>query len=82
MEIEMTKLTASIYFQNEKPYGVGRTANERASRIVGGWRGEVIGGLEQGLTIYTGVCSSREQVKAELISHLKAQGLSGTLSFV
>jgi hypothetical protein len=78
----MNTFTASIYFQNEKPYGVGRTAHERASRIVGGWRGEIIDGLDEGLMIYTGVCSEREQVKEELVSHLKSQGLSGNLRFV
>lgn len=75
----MTTFTASIFFRSEKPYGVNPNPH---NRIVGGWRGEVIGGLEQGLTIYTGVCATREAVKSELIAHLKAQGLSGTLRFI
>lgn len=75
----MTIYLATIHYRPEKPFGMGRTAHERASRIVGGWRGEVISDLDGGKRIYTGVCPDREAVKAELISHLKAHGLSGTL---
>lgn len=78
----MNTITASIFYRAEKPFGIGRTAQERSSRIVGGWRGEVIGGLEDGLSIYTGVCHDREAVKRELVEHLKAHGLSGRLKFV
>lgn len=75
----MTIYTASIFYRPEKPFGVGRTAKERHSRIVGGWRGEVIGGLEDGRAIYTGVHADREAVKQELIGHLKRLGLTGKL---
>jgi hypothetical protein len=76
-----TIYTASIYYRPEKPFGVGRTAKERHSRIVGGWRGEVIGGLDDGRSVYTGVHADRDAVKRELVDHLKRLGLSGTLRF-
>lgn len=78
----MATFTASIFHKAEKPFGVGRTAHERASRIVGGYRGEVISGLPDGKFIYTGVHSERGQVKADLIAQLKAHGFSGNLRFV
>jgi len=77
----MTTFTATIYYRAEKPYGVGRTAYERHTRIEPGWRGEIIGGLDDGINVYTGVCEDRETVKRELISHLKRLGLTGTLRF-
>jgi hypothetical protein len=73
---------ASIHYRAEKPYGVGRTAHERHSYIVPGYRGEIISGLDDGRAVYTGVCSSREEVKTELLSHLKRLGLRGVLRFV
>jgi hypothetical protein len=75
----MTIYTASIFYRPEKPFGVGRTARERHNRIVGGYRGEIIGGLEGGRTVYTGVHADREAVKRELIEHLKRLGLTGKL---
>jgi hypothetical protein len=81
MEIDMTTYTGTIYYRNAKSYGVGRTAHDRHSRIVGGWRGEIIGGLAEGHSIYTGVCETRDEVKRELITHLKRLGLTGTLKF-
>ena len=74
--------TASIFYRAEKPYGVGKTAHERHSRIEPGFRAEVINGLPEKLHIYTGVCSTREECKRELVDQLKKQGLSGTLRFV
>ena len=73
---------ASIYFRPEKPYGIGNSARERASRIVPGFRGEVISGLNDGLFVYTGVCATKDECKAELISHLKRLGLTGKLRIV
>lgn len=77
----MNTFTATIYHRNAKPYGVGRTAHERHMQIVGGWRGEIIDGLADGWNVYTGVCETREEVKQELIDHLKRLGLTGTLRF-
>jgi len=51
--------TASIFFRAEKPYGVGHSAHERHSRVVPGYRAEVIGGLPDNINIYTGVCKTR-----------------------
>lgn len=73
---------ASIWYRAEKPYGVGRNAHERHSYIVPGYRGEVISSLEDGCAVYTGICQTREEVKAELVSHLKRLGLSGSLRVV
>lgn len=75
----MTIFTASVYHRPEKPYGVGKTADQRHKRIVGGWRAEIIDGLEDGHAVYTGVCETREGAIAELITHLKSQGRSGAL---
>ena len=74
--------TASVSYRNEKPFGVGRTAHERHSRVVGGYRAEVISGLEEGHFIYTGVCATRQAAVAELVSQLKTAGLSGKLRIV
>lgn len=76
------KITASVYYRAEKPYGVGRNAHERHMRIEPGWRAQVIDGLERGHSIYTGVNPSREAAIAELVSALQAAGLSGRLSIV
>jgi hypothetical protein len=76
-----TPYTASVFYVPEKPYGVGHNAHERACRIVGGWRGEIISGLADGVAVYTGVCRDKDAVKRELIDHLKALGLSGVLRF-
>ena len=73
--------TGTIYYRDAKPYGVGRTAHERHSRVVGGWRGEIIDGLTEGRSVYTGVCKTRDEVKQELVTHLKRLGLTGTLKF-
>lgn len=73
---------ASIWFRKEKPYGVGKTSHERHSYIVEGYRGEIIGGLPAGRMVYTGSCDTRDEVKTELVQHLKRLGYSGTLSFV
>jgi hypothetical protein len=70
---------ASIWYRAEKPYGIGRTANERHSYIVPGYRGEIISGLPDGRAVYTGVCSTRDEVKAELVEHLKRLGYHGSL---
>ena len=78
----MTIFQAAIHYRREKPYGVGRTPDERHSYIVGGWRGEIIDGLENGRFIYTGVCETKQECAAELIQHLKAKGLSGKLRIV
>lgn len=77
----MTTFTGTIYYRDAKPYGVGRTSHDRYSRIVGGWRGEIIGGLDDGRSVYTGVCETRDDVKRELIAHLRGLGLTGTLKF-
>jgi hypothetical protein len=63
-------LTALITFRAEKPYGIGRTANERASRIVGGYRAEITDGLPDGQFCYTGVCETAEEARTELASAL------------
>jgi hypothetical protein len=81
MEIDMTTFTGTIYYRDAKPYGVGRTSHDRHSRIVGGWRGEIIGGLADGYSVYTGVCETRDEVKKELVKHLKRLGFTGTLKF-
>jgi hypothetical protein len=81
METGMTTFTGAIYYRNAKAYGVGNTAHARHGLIVGGWRGEIIGGLADGQHVYTGVCKSRDEVKQELVSHLKRIGLTGTLKF-
>lgn len=75
----MTMFLANYWYRAEKPYGVGRTREERASYIVPGWRGEVISGLEDGRAIYTGVCASKAEASQELVSHLKAKGYTGVL---
>lgn len=73
--------TALITYRPEKPYGIGRTAHERHTRIVPGYRAEITNGLPDGVYCYTGVCETREEVKAELIASLKDRGLSGTVRF-
>jgi hypothetical protein len=73
--------TALITYRSEKPYGVGRTAQERHSHIVPGYRAEITNGLPDGQFIYTGACETRDEVKAELIGALKDRGLSGVLRF-
>lgn len=73
--------TALITYRAEKPFGVGRTAHERHSRIVSGFRAEITDGLPDGQFVYTGVCETREEAKAELIASLKARGFSGVLKF-
>lgn len=73
--------TALITHRSEKPFGVGRTAQERHSRIVGGFRAEITDGLPDGVFVYTGVCETRDEVKAELIGALKDRGLSGVVRF-
>jgi hypothetical protein len=73
--------TALITFRSEKPFGVGRTAHERHSRIVSGFRAEITDGLPDGVFCYTGVCETRDAVKAELVENLKGLGYSGTLKF-
>jgi hypothetical protein len=73
--------TALITHRAEKPYGVGRTAHERHSRIVPGYRAEITDGLPDGVFVYTGVCETRDEVKAELIGALKDRGLSGVVRF-
>jgi hypothetical protein len=75
----MNIFQANIYHVSEKPYGVGKTANERHTYIVGGWRGEVISGIDDDLTIYTGKCDTVQGCKDELISQLKAHGYKGIL---
>jgi len=77
----MSIFTASIFYRAEKSFGAGRTAHQRHKRIVGGWRAEVIDGLPDGVSIYTGVCADRDEVKRELIDQLKRNGFSGTLRF-
>jgi hypothetical protein len=77
----MTTFTALITHRAEKPYGVGHNAHERAARIVGGYRAEITDGLPDGEFVYTGVCETRDEVKAELLANLKVRGLSGTLRF-
>jgi hypothetical protein len=73
--------TANITYRAEKPFGVGRTAHERFTRIIPGYRAEITDGLPEGQHCYTGVCETREEVKAELVEALKARGLTGTLRF-
>lgn len=73
--------TALITYRSEKPYGVGRNANERHSRIVPGYRAEITDGLPEGQFVYIGVCETRDGVKAELIGALKDRGLSGMVRF-
>ncbi len=70
---------ATVWFREEKPYGVGKSAYERHQRIEPGWRATVIHGLRGREEIYTGVCDTREKAVAELISHLKNAGYSGVL---
>ena len=77
----MTTFTALITYRVEKPYGVGHNAHERHARIVGGYRAEITDGLPDGTFCYTGVCETREEVKAELIASLKDRGLSGVVRF-
>jgi hypothetical protein len=77
----MTTFTALIIYRAEKPYGVGRTAHERHSRIVPGYRAEITDGLPDGQFCYTGVCETKEAVKAELIASLKDRGFSGVIQF-
>lgn len=74
--------TALVTYRAEKPYGVGRTADERHSRIVGGYRAEVTDGLPDGEFAYTGVCESYEAAKTEIIATLKHRGLTGRLRLV
>jgi hypothetical protein len=78
----MTTFTASLFYRPEKPFGVGKSFHQRHQRIVGGWRAEIISGLPEGLSIYTGVCTSREDTKTELVNALKAKGFTGTLKFI
>jgi hypothetical protein len=78
----MTTFTASLFHRSEKPYGTGKSADQRHQRIVGGWRGEVISGLPEGWSIYTGVCMTREETKTELVHALKSKGFTGTLKFI
>lgn len=73
--------TALITYRAEKPFGVGRTAHERHSRIIPGYRAEITDGLPDGEFVYTGVCETRDEVKAELIASLKDRGLSGVVHF-
>lgn len=73
--------TALITYRAEKPFGVGRTAHERHSRIVPGYRAEITDGLPDGQFVYTGVCETRDEVKAALIGALKNRGLSGVVHF-
>ncbi len=73
---------ALIHYRDEKPYGVGATAHERHTHIVPGYRGEIVSGLDDGRMVYTGVCDTRDEVKAELISHLKRLGLTGALRVI
>lgn len=73
--------TALITYRAEKPFGVGRTASERHSRIIPGYRAEIIDGLPDGEFVYTGVCETLDEVKAELIANLKDRGLSGVVHF-
>ena len=73
--------TALITYRAEKPFGVGRTASERHSRIVGGYRAEVTDGLPDGQFVYTGVCETRDEAKTELVGALKDRGLSGVVRF-
>ncbi len=73
---------ATVNYRAEKPHGVGRTAHERHSHIVPGWRGEIIDGLPEGRFVYTGVCATRDECKVELTSHLKCLGYHGILRIV
>jgi hypothetical protein len=73
---------AIITYRAEKSYGIGRTAREKHTRIVAGFRGEVISGLDKGLSVYTGVCATMDDCKAELIEHMKRLGLSGRLRII
>lgn len=47
--------------------------------ILPGFRGEIVDGLSNGKMIYTGVCETREDCVAELITHLKDHGFHGKL---
>jgi hypothetical protein len=78
----MTRLTARIYYRAEKPYGVGRTAHERHTRIEPGFRAEVVDGLDDRTHVYTGVCATRDEARAELIGHVQRLGLTGTVRFI
>lgn len=78
----MATFQVSVHHRNEKPFGMGRTARERHSRIVGGWRAEVIEGLPEGTAAYTGVCETRADALKELVSNLQSRGFSGRLQVV
>lgn len=72
---------ALITYRAEKPYGVGRTASERHSRIVPGYRAEITDGLSDGEFCYTGVCETAAEAKAEIIASLAERNRHGRVDF-
>jgi len=75
-------LAALVTYRAEKPFGVGRTDHERASRIVGGFRAEVTHGLADGEFCYTGVCETAQAAKDELLASLAERGHCGAVDWM
>ena len=73
---------ARLTYRAEKPYGIGATAHARHMRVEGGWRAEIVDGLDDGRLCYTGVEPSAESAKAALVARAQAQGLTGIMRFV
>lgn len=68
------EITFRTTYRAEKPYGIGNTAHERHTRIVGGWVAEAVDGLRKGEAVYTGACETEEQAITELGAELYHRG--------
>lgn len=69
----MLTLQAQVWFRK------GEFCRRLHTNIVEGFRAEVTDGLPEGVVIYTGVCSTRQEAIQELVVHLQQRGLNGTL---
>lgn len=74
-------IEANVYFRAEKPYGVGRTADERHKFIVGGYRAEVISELPGDLRLYTGVHADADDAKRDLCEQAARHGVADAIKF-
>lgn len=69
-----TTFTAHVWFR----HGV----NKGYTKIMEGYRAEIIDGLSDGCFVYTGVCETAKDAVNELIDNLKSRGFSGKLKVI